>query len=380
MLDSKMFLKNLRSAWRGASGGLSGMTTEHLRPILDNSRDSELLFLQAQEFAQAIAPWEVVRVVGMGRLTALQKLSGGVRGIVSGEVFRRLVARTIAQQLAPALEKAAPFQYAFSTKSGCECVAHAIQALTDFDPDTTLLSIDGIGAFDLISRNAMLQGLANVEGGGRAVPFVSQFYASFSTYIWEDEFGETFEILQGEGGEQGDPLMPALFSVGQHPAFVEVQNSLKLGERMFAFLDDIYVVCPSSRVAPIFKTLTAALWTHVRIQVHFGKNTILEQERRVLRTMRRDCGDSEVSRPHLHRLERGPFSPNPAAGRHQCWEFQWGILSTFRQKLRDIGESPITLFERIPAIPDLQCAWLVLLFCAATRANFLLHSPPDSRR
>ena len=159
---------------------------------------------------------------------------------MSGEVFRRLVARTMAQQLAPALEKAkAPFQYALTTKSTCECVAHAMQALTDFEPDATLLSIDGIGAFDLISRNAMLQGLANVEGGGRAVPFVSQFYASPSTYIWQDEFGETFEIKQGEGGEQGDPLMPALFSVGQHPALVEVQNSLKLGERMFAFLDDI---------------------------------------------------------------------------------------------------------------------------------------------
>ena len=236
MLDSNMFLKNLRSARRGASGGLSGMTTEHLRPILDNSRDSELLFLLSQEFAHSRAPWEVVRVVGTGRLTALQKPSGGVRGIVSGEVFRRLVARTMAQQLAPALEKAtAPFQYALSTKSGCECVAHAVQALTDFDPDATLLSIDGIGAFDLISRNAMLQGLANVEGGGRAVPFVSQFYASPSTYIWEDEFGETFEIQQGEGGEQGDPLMPALFSVGQHPVLVEVQSTLKLGGKDVRF-------------------------------------------------------------------------------------------------------------------------------------------------
>ena len=49
----------------------------------------------------------------------------------------------MAQQLALAT---APFQYALSTKSGCECFAHAIQALTDFDPDATLLSIDGIGA------------------------------------------------------------------------------------------------------------------------------------------------------------------------------------------------------------------------------------------
>ena len=30
------------------------------------------------------------------------------------------------------------------------------------------------------------------------------------------------------------------------------------------------------------------------------------------------------------------------------------------------------LFQRILAVPDLQCAWLLLLFCAATRANYFL--------
>ena len=48
-------------------------------------------------------------------MTALQKNGGGVRGIVAGEVVRRLVARTIAQQLGQAVEAAtAPFQYALN--------------------------------------------------------------------------------------------------------------------------------------------------------------------------------------------------------------------------------------------------------------------------
>ena len=63
-----------------------------------------------------------------------------------------------------------PLQFALSTKSGCECVAHIAQAMTDMDPNTTLLSVDDIGAFDLISREAMLQGLLEVEGGGAALP------------------------------------------------------------------------------------------------------------------------------------------------------------------------------------------------------------------
>ena len=35
--------------------------------------------------------------------------------------------------------------------------------MTDLDPTTTLLSVDGIGAFNLISREAMLQGLMEVH-------------------------------------------------------------------------------------------------------------------------------------------------------------------------------------------------------------------------
>ena len=86
-------------------------------------------------------------------MTALQKPGSGVRGMVAGDVIRRLVARTIAQQLSETVERAtAPFQYALSTKAGCECVAHALQGLTDLDPEATVLSIDGISAYDLISR------------------------------------------------------------------------------------------------------------------------------------------------------------------------------------------------------------------------------------
>ena len=38
-------------------------------------------------------------------------------------------------------------------------MAHIVQGLTDLDADTTLLSVDGIGAFDLVSRAAMTRGL-----------------------------------------------------------------------------------------------------------------------------------------------------------------------------------------------------------------------------
>ena len=78
----------------------------------------------------------------------------------------------------------APCQYALSTRAGCECVAHAVRALTDLDPEATILSIDGTSANDLISRRAMLTGLGRVDGGGQVVPFMKLFCGPPPQYWW----------------------------------------------------------------------------------------------------------------------------------------------------------------------------------------------------
>ena len=48
------------------------------------------------------------------------------------------------------------------------------------------------------------------------------------------------------------------------------------------------------------------------------------------------------------------------------------------EQLREVSQSHASLFEKIPAVPDLQCAWLLLLFCASTRANYLLRAVPPA--
>ena len=142
-------------------------------------------------------------MVKLGRMTALSKPDGGVRGIVTGDVVRRLVARTMPSSWGKAVKAAiSPHQYALSTKAGCECIAHILQGLTDADERATVNSVDGVSAFDLISRGAMMQGLMRVDGGSEAVPFVRMFYGSPSEYLWEDSHGVVHTIPQGEGGEQ----------------------------------------------------------------------------------------------------------------------------------------------------------------------------------
>ena len=44
-----------------------------------------------------------------------------------------------------------------------------------------------------------------------------------STYVSHDTLGQPHRVLQAEGGEQGDPLTPALFALAMHQAFVALQ-------------------------------------------------------------------------------------------------------------------------------------------------------------
>ena len=70
------------------------MTAEHFRPLLESSRDCELFWSMCQEFARGMIPVPVLEAIRMGKLTALQKPSGGVRGIVVGDIIRRLVSHS----------------------------------------------------------------------------------------------------------------------------------------------------------------------------------------------------------------------------------------------------------------------------------------------
>ena len=132
------------------------MPTEHLRPLWDSHRDGERFWRVYEGFARAEMPIEVLQALRIGRMTAF---CGGSLLAILSEGW----SRTMARQLGPAVESAtAPYQFALSTKAGSECVAHVAQALTDMDDSATLLSVDGMGVFDLVSRGAMMSGLLEV--------------------------------------------------------------------------------------------------------------------------------------------------------------------------------------------------------------------------
>ena len=264
ILSETKFLANLRWARRGAAAGPSGCTTEHLRVLLDTDADAHLLYLAA-----------ILAGFKLGRLVALRKPDGGVRGLIMGDTFRRLVARTLAQQFAPAFETAClPYQYALSTRAGAEALARTLRLATETDPRATLLSVDGVGAYDHVSRQAMLTALATHPTTAALLPLARSFYGAPSEYVWYDQSLTPHTIAQGEGGEQGDPLMPAFFNITIHSELQAISHHLQPGEALLAYLDDLYVISPPTRTVPIFHLLDTNLREHAGISLHLGKTRI----------------------------------------------------------------------------------------------------------
>ena len=166
--------------------------------------------------------------------------------------------------------------WTFNVTTSAGCVAHVLQGLTELDPEATVTSIDGVGAFDLFSRRAMLEGVRGVDK--QVLPFATLIYGQQSQHFWENDSGEVHIVFQGEGSEQEDAMMPLLFSLSSMPpskmcpAVWSLANTCSLS-------CDIYVVSKLGRVGRIHDLLAAALWRHSGIQIHHGKTQVWNRAR-----------------------------------------------------------------------------------------------------
>ena len=80
--------------------------------------------------------------------------------------------------------------------------------------------------------------------------------------------------------------MPLLFSMGQG-ALEKVSRSLKAGEHLCDFLNNIHLVCEPDRVRFLYGQLAEALSTVAGIRLHQGKTRVMEHNRPVSRGHRR---------------------------------------------------------------------------------------------
>ena len=181
---------------------------------------------------------------------------------------------------------------------------------------------------------------------------------SFILFV-EDDSGDTHEIRQGEGGEQGDPLMPLLW------ASIEpfVQSSPTSWRTNASSLSTMTSTSCCSQSALASCMLARELWAHSRIRINGGKTQIWNRGGFIPQATM-PCLQSPVRMTRmprfglvitLHLSLNAGFVVLLSLGSH-----------AFRANSKPL-ENPMSWLSRILAIQDLQSAWLFLLFCAATR-------------
>ena len=272
-----------------------------------------------------------------------------VRGIATGTSFRRLVARTLARQFGKAVEATyAPFQFALSTRAGTDCVGHAIWAVTDANPMCTVLSIDGIGAYDHVYRSAMLAKLHEVPSLQGLLPIPRVTFGKMR--------GATTHHPSRRGRTRR-PLMPLLFSLAIHDPLQQAQREFRADENLFAFLDDVYFTSPTPN-----RTRTAYDCLGAGIQIHSGKTRVWNRAS--------VCPEGMV--------ELGPEVWNPEGVK--VLGTPVGSTRFVEEVVNKRLEEEAQLWKVIPTVPDLQAAWQILLQCAGPRCHHMLRTlpPPQS--
>ena len=213
----------------------------------------------------------------------------------------------------------------------------------------------------------MLEGLRGLPTGHCLVPFVMQAYGQQSVYLWEDASGQVHEILQGEGGEQGGALMPALFSLGMAAALREAQARLGPGELVVAYLDDIYIVSSPARARQAYDLVTGLVRERCGIEPNLGKTVCWN------RAGIEPDGIASMG----ERVWRGG-APEPVHNGIRVLGAPLGSFAFMTQFVADRAARAAEFRDLLLEAPLLQHAWLLLYYCFVPRANHLLRQTPPS--
>ena len=258
-----------------------------------------------------------------------------------------------------------PFQFALQTRAGTDSLAAMLRAAVELDPRATVVSLDGRSAYDTISRATILAKLRDTVPS--LLPFTRAMYARTSTYLWWDDDGRVHDIAQAEGVEHGDPLAPGLYVLGQHDSLVAASASLRPDERLAAFLDDLYVVTVPERAAPLLRVVTSEVERGAGVEANLGKTRVFNAA----------GGDAP---PGVDVLGPDVWCGNlpPEQRGFVALGVPIGHTDFVKAQTANRLDAEADLLRKLMQLPDVQCAWLLLAFCAAPRSQHLLRNVPPA--
>ena len=128
------------------------------------------------------------------------------------------------------------------THQGTDCVARVVMLLTELCPKKTMLSIDGIGAFDHIKRKSMLEALHNNSALAPFFPLSGRSTARTPRTYGTTTKGCPTRSRRARGRATGRPHAGVVCFASARSSRSRGRFIARRGDA-FAFLEDIYILC-----------------------------------------------------------------------------------------------------------------------------------------
>ncbi|MFN9804332.1 MAG: reverse transcriptase domain-containing protein [Bacteroidota bacterium] len=265
VLDFEEFGKCVKKSINGSSGGISGLTSDQMKPILHSEKALHAIYRVVLLIANGqLPPWMHPYLAGFRGLALGEK----ARPICIGEWILRLTSICVLSRIDKedveglflgSGSRKNIFQFGTAIRNGQDSLVHTIDTLMHHsDKERICLKIDFKNAFNSIKRAKA------VNRTVKAFPATHRFLA------WLYQCGALIYMgensLEGEEGLfQGECCSSVAFDAGLHPALIaagEVNSDLPdVDLHVLAQRDDVYLVGGPRDVFASLDVLTAKATT-----------------------------------------------------------------------------------------------------------------------
>ncbi|XP_026449835.1 uncharacterized protein LOC113349999 isoform X2 [Papaver somniferum] len=253
-VSTDIVLSRIRSFPKGTSCGRDSLHAQHFFDVLSGpaAAVADDVLASITTSVNLLLAGNCSPQLGMffasALLTPLLKPGGGIRPIVVGTIWRRLVSKvvifTISKEMTSYLKD---FQFSVGVPCGGEAILHSVNRILYEKHDlnfTFMLLVDFKNAFNLVDRSAML--CVVLLKCPSLYGWVQFFYASPAKLYYG-----TSTLSSAQGVQQGDPLGPLLFALNLHPIVLKISEQCKLDLQAW-YLDDGTIIGDTMMVSKAF--------------------------------------------------------------------------------------------------------------------------------